>query len=500
MQLNEARGCQRVSIDRSDLFRLVAEMALLQSRVAAASHQPYEALLFARFGVKIYEQTWSILERRSSQTEENGYSLAKEAAGHSVMGSLSNSILSEQSSTFSSCIQSENIYSASFWPMTPRLLDGLLLLSSHYCHASLAQQANYYLDKARKIAEATRSSYWRGLVSAAHCQFHFRSGNLQQAAALIDVAQAAPTLIDLASLTKRTQVAAVNLRLGNCQAASKTFLALKTNFRSLRTRKEVDRLYQQSLTASDQLDAVVASVERLSLGRATKTTDPKAQISAMSSSSRLNVAKPRMSLQQSPEPPDTLPDKDVLPLLLAEGHLCQEQAMASVASDQVDLATSLLEESETLPLDDQSTILQALAHADINLRRGLQNLVAHPVLSIVAESTIAYPSVIRPDRSPETSTGRDDVPRTGRQTRIRKPAARSKHEAHSIEDRYSLLLQVAQKKIVSILKLAQKASSIALLHHMLDLLSRIMITLSALPASTHPPSVSSLLLVFVSGN
>ena len=500
MQLNEARGCQRVSIDRSDFLKLIAEMGLLQSRIAAARHQPYEALLFARLGVKIYEQIWSVLERRSPQTEENGCSLADEAAGDSVTGSLSNLILSEQSSTFSSCTQSESLYSASFWPVTPRLLDGLLLLSSRYCHASLGQQASYYLDKARKIAEATCSNYWRGLVNAAQCQFHFRSGNLQQATALIDVARANPTVLDLASLTMQTQVAAINLRLGNCQAASETFFALNNSLKSLRTSKQVDRLFRKSVAANDQLDALVASVGKMNIGRGTKNTDHKAQTSAVSSRSRLNVARPRINLQQSPETSDTLPDDDVLPLLLAEGRLCHEQAMASVASDHLDLATSLLEESETLSLDDQSTILQALVRADINLRRGLQDLVTHPVLSIVTESTIAYPSVIRQDRSPETSAARDNVPRRGRQTQTKKPIVRSKHNAHSIEEKYGQLLQAAQKQIVNILKLAQKASSIALLHHMLDLLSRTMINLSALPASSHPSSVSSLFLVFVSGN
>lgn len=475
-------------------------MALLQSRIAAASHQPYEALLFARFGVKIYEQIWSILERRSSQAEENGCSPADGATSDSVTGSLSHLSLSEQSSTFSSCTQSESLYSASFWPVTPRLLDGLLLLSSRYCHVSLGQQASYYLDKARKIAEATRSNCWRGLVNAAQCQFHFRSGNLQQATALIDTVQAIPTVTDLASLKMQAQVAAVNLRLGNCHAASSTFLALNDILRSLRTRKEVDRLIRQPVAADDQLCALVASVGKMNLGRATKTTEYKAQISAISPRSRLNVATPRMSLQQSPETSEIISDSDVLPLLQAESRSYHEQAMASVAIDHLDLATSLLEGSETLPLDDQSTILQTLVRADIDLRRSLQQLMTHPVLSIVAESTIAYPSMIRPDRSPETSTARDKVPRTGRQTQTRKPAARSKHNPPSIEDKYGQLLQAVQKKIVSILKLAQKASSIALLHHMLDLLSRTMITLSALPASTHPSSVSSLFLVFVSGN
>lgn len=500
MQLNEARGCQRVLIDRSEFFGLVAEMALLQSRSAAASHQPYEALLFARFGVKIYEQIWSILERRSSRAEELERSLADEAASESITGSLSNLNVSEQSSTFSSCTQSERLYSASFWPVTPRLLDGLLLLSSRYAHASLGPQASYYLDKAQRIAEATHSNYWRGLVNAAQCQFHFRSGNLQQATAVIDVAQASPTVTDLASLTMQAHVAAVNLKIGNFQGASKAFLSLKGMLRSLRTRKEVNRLSRQPVAASGQIDALVASVGKMDLGRAMKTTNEKAQISATSSKSRSNVAKPRVSLQQSPESSDTIPDCDVLPLLRAERHSCYEQAMASVATDHLDLATSLLEESDTFSPDDQSRILQALVRAEINLRRGLQHLVTHPVLSMFAESAISHPSVIRLDRNLEASTATDNVPRSGRQMQTRKAVVRTKQNAHSIEEQYCQLLQAAQKHVVNILKLAQKASSIALLHHMLDLLSRTMITLNALPASSHLSSVSSLFLVFVTGN
>ena len=197
---------------------------------------------------------------------------------------------------------------------------------------------------------------------------------------------------------------------------------------------------------------------------------------------------------------DELMLTDVIPLNNMKGDLLRLSAFADVSQGSLEAAASQLNNASTLIFRQQEAVVQGLLNAQLNLRRGLQQLVGDPIYSVIPESTICCPAAmvsdeprILPKSPPQKSSRSAKNPPS--KVASKKVIPRDKATA----DNHSQHLPLAQKYLSDIYKVAKKYSSTSTVHTITETLGKILTMLSALPSAQAKGSCSSHFIAYILG-
>lgn len=489
----EAENTHSLSLrDRSRLAQMLAEATYVHSLTATANGNLFDALLFARQNVKLNYQAWAILEHRHAKPVSSAYPDTSESDDTSVENQMSK--LSLANSQLLSAQVAPRV--AVFWSIVPRLFQSLVHLSQLFAHEGLLPEAQYYAEQSRKIADAVQAVRLRGQALALLGNYLTRKGEVKQGIDLLRQAEKASLGLQndqyMASLymymaENHAMRRETDSEAGASDAAAKILeLLMKVSF--------IEGLNYQSTTEH----SLEVAIDQLSLSEAPPTRRPRTQrrIPNKPSASTTSV-KTKLSISTR----ETKTIADTLLLSRMKGRSLRQRAHAAIRGNKLDLAASLLSEATETASISEDRILLAMAKGHLFLRKAQEKMVADPIFCVLPESTVSHPSLRKrqettmQERSSKENQSASPAKKVTAKGSLRKPKqAQMLHPSDILE-----LLNLTQESLVSVSNLAKKMCSTATIHTMTDVLTKTLMTLSAITLSQPKTTTNPSFVVYAMG-
>ena len=492
--LENKQDC-RSSTDRMDFYVLKADTDLIHSTMAAADGNIFEALLFARLGVKGYRQVWSVLRRRQAVSHAAHEKVSKSCQDGSVREGFSTPSITDLSAT-KPPIEHVASKSTVLWNLVPRLFNSLIVLCSRFAYAGLYLETKFHLDEARKIAEEINIPYLLAQHLALDTVYSIGGGNAKLPEALLRQAQSSigRFQIDPDAVVLNAQLTKLEIELGYRENIMDAFDSAKRRLRDMKARTNCTHLLPHSLVVND----VAKQLDNLSVQD--KDHNSRCQANAcVAAKSRSKISKSQIETQNPHIALGNQVDVETQALSRAEGEVYREQAIAALNFGEFEMSSNVLEEACDKPRKPHDTILQAVLLADINLRKGIQELALHPTFNILPESAVSHPSICRSGKALDKHKIDRRIQGHARQPKQASSKMPTRNPEVAAEEKYLQLLRFSRHSLVGVLGLAQRAASTSALHHFLDVLSRTTIILTSLPTSSLSSPIPSAFVTFATG-
>ncbi|KAK3638493.1 separin protein [Elasticomyces elasticus] len=144
------------------------------------------ALVAAKRAVRLLNATWTAIEHSNtngdtSSSMRNELPEASEPETNTLSSGVSKLRLNLKASSESTSSAVRTDKGASFWMLVPLLCRAMMHLSDMYAHNGLFAEANYYSERAVKIAESVQSAIWLSRVQTHRSKLIMLAGRLEDA-------------------------------------------------------------------------------------------------------------------------------------------------------------------------------------------------------------------------------------------------------------------------------------------------------------------------------
>ena len=486
---------------RSNLVRIYADAAHVYSLLASARGCVQEALLYARHSVQLYYRAWATLEVTSKRiagrkptacpievTESDVETSSLSAASCGGIGAMP--IMSTTH---------ESLNSTAFWTLVPRLFEGLMTLSQLFDHQGKLQEAEHYVEQARKIAGAVRASHSVGQCLALAADYQTRRGDIEQGFMLLQRA------------TGITSSAQQDRRYATLQCVVSNAHALRCEWRdgdaALSRAKQTleDLMAPQFVHALTYVTPPVLSLESQMSRMSLKEPPPMKEVQR-----KRRVPMKGFSVRKTVEQKDSEGQSEktlateCFPLLRLQGKIMRQQSSNAMRQKDLVNATLLLTEAGKHPGDQQDIVSQELRAAQVLLCQGLEQMSADAVFCVLPESTISHPATSYSERAvikqlPESYLGgvstSPNSKRSPAKSSLRKIARTRAQQCCDFTD----LLKQARDAVCSIQHLAMATSSTATIHTISDVVGKTVMMLTAACPTEAKGHASSTFAVYCMG-
>ena len=371
---------------------LHAKRSLLQSQFLLATGQAGGALATSKQCVKCLNGMWSAIERTTKEGKTKSIGELNEEPGpepESIGEGIAKLRLTERNTQEVSADEG-----AAFFPLLRVITQALMQLSDTYAHHGSFNEADYYSERATKVAEAM------GCASiVTQCQTH-RSCLLVRAGRLAEAELSLALIED--SIKEANSLATVDLL---CARA-----ALCTQERGL---QEALQLYKKAYDVleglmSGDIDAQTDSMLRCDAAKAPSTACEK---SAIKSDARVKI--PRGSRIKAPiaratKAPSNTGKRSVQAMIEPARHGTYRYSLLQKRQTEISRSKALLqlrlrESMDVLPTEsDQpgapvaASSLNRLVHFHDLMAQALAALQKDIILHIVPSSALSFPALTQP--------------------------------------------------------------------------------------------------------
>ncbi|KAK5723968.1 separin protein [Elasticomyces elasticus] len=144
------------------------------------------ALAAAKRAVRLLNATWTAIEYSNTNGDtsspmHNELPEASEPETNTLSSGVSKLRLNPKASSESTQSAVRSDKGAGFWTLVPLLCRALMHLSDMYAHSGLFAEANYYSERAVKIAESVQSAIWLSRVQTHRSKLMMLAGRLEDA-------------------------------------------------------------------------------------------------------------------------------------------------------------------------------------------------------------------------------------------------------------------------------------------------------------------------------
>lgn len=466
---------------RSKLVRIYADASHVYSLLASARGCVTEALLYARHSVQLNYRAWATLEATAKRLT------SRKPTGCSVDGTESDA--ESRSLSAAPCegigampivsTTHESLNSAAFWTLVPRLFQGLINLSRLFDHQGKVQEAEYYVEQARKIAGAVRASCLTGQYLGVAGDYQIRRGEVEQGLALLQMATGMVTGAQQDRHHATLQCVISNAHALRCEwrSADAALIKGKQTLEDLMAADFVRSLNCMA-TADIELESQMRS---LSLKEASPVKDlpRKRRIPMKGSSVKKPIAQKALKAQA-----ESIPVTEYLPLLQIQGKIMRQQSFNAIRQKDLVKATLLLSESGKRPGNQQDIVLQELRAAQVLLCQGLEQMSADAVFCVLPDSTISHPATTCGERAgnrqhPESHIGGANSTLSSKRSPTKSSSRRiAKAQTPQCRGFIDILMQ-ARDAICTVQPLATAISSTAVIHTLSDIVGKTVMMLTA---------------------
>lgn len=469
---------------------MLADMAHVQSSLAAAKGQFPKALLLSRKSVKLNRRAWATMERSRSKAPIPNSTKPSEGPIGTLTDSISELSISKPQAVPTNYAALKGV---SFWPLVPRLFRGLGHLSQIYAHEGLLSEARYYCEQGQKIAEAVNAE---SLISQSFAQlgnYLVRSGSPEQGAKLLEQAQQTTF-----SLQRDKHFAALQLHLASMHLSQEqgrlgesAAVLCEQTLDTLMSADYVDSLFHQA-PVDKSLDVQMNELTLQANGPARPQT--KRRLPAKRPGS-----KPVAEAKLADPANKTGAASEISTLSRLKGDVLRQRALAAMCGRSPDSALPLLVEAAIHLELAQDYVSHEVLAARLHLRLGLERMVGDPVFGVLSESTVSHPSTKslgdRFERSPQKINNITPPRKQPLKASVRKARrSRSPLPADFIES-----LHHAQDGINKICMLATTVGTTTNIHSMADIMAKTLTMLSAITSSKPCNGTSSTFVVYMTG-
>ena len=446
-----------------------ARLSQTVSAIALAMHERSKALYHAKRASFMLARSWKLLEK------SNGISFlnSKETTGSDI--SVDSSDANIRNQTSQKVLDSHGLSGfTSFWRIVRPIFDGYLWLSGFLADEGLLLEAQYYTDQAKNISKCVGSNCLITISQFFNQSICARSEltgacQLSERGAFPDLTidsvsgEMALMLVRLSGMSiTRTSVLNIDLlKKLHGMLVAETPVSLCLNEQGKTTDDLTNGLANMSLSGKNP--------QGTRKGKGSKYKDKKQKIFK----EPLATANQDSDMEQARFRAEQL-----------QGHVLRLEAAGLLRKNKLQQADNVLNQADVLLKDTAGTIAQAMCTTEMHLLCALKSLDLDPVLGILAESTIASPSIV-----PKPIKGNAVIPKASQTNRRQKSTAPAACQDQIPQ--YSISMKGALDAIAPLPTLAQSASSTATVHSISDIMVKELMLASVVCPSKDPLYIGS---------
>ncbi|KAL4862311.1 hypothetical protein BDV12DRAFT_179010 [Aspergillus spectabilis] len=427
--------------------RLVADVALMRSRLSFSQGSIKDALYFAKLSVRLNCRIWAKVEKLAQKKQEKA-TTGDTSELEIVVEGMAKLEVSRTSSTYSQ--------GAPFWPHIGSHHSSLLNLANLSAHHGLFQDAIYYGEQALKINKSLNANV-RLIASQAQLGSHWiLGGHFTEGQELLnsakELSEQLENSIELVSL--KISLAALHRAEGD----------YRSEYRSLREAERLTSgLFEPEPAQTSTLPELEEKMDKLRIRPKSRSTRQPATTATRRTRSGTSSARSTPKPQPTQETP-----VDSNTFSHVKSEILRQQAACFRAQREFEKASSLLTDARKLAVTRDSKISVHISESEHLLAEAIRHFATHAVYCVLPESTISLPSLQSPSR-PASEASSDKS--TTRRTRAAIRGTRSK--ATPATEDFSVMLSKAGDCLNEIFHTATHLGSTLDSHSASRLMSRI---------------------------
>jgi separase len=382
-------GTQRLG---SSQTKFLCQSAFLNSRSELERGNLNAAVFHAKHCVKLSSQIWAGMQRtlghdRLRKQQESNESTLDSLVDEFSSINISNGATSERSAC----------RGAAFWRYVSIHCEALVHLSSLLANCGLYQDAVYYADQAQHVAQAVDSPFYVFIASTLLLAHLRKGGDVDTSQETVRMRQPLPEAdhTSISVISTCVYLAEASISAGEFTAASEA-IEEATQRLSMIGPGHITAPATTSETDESSSKPVVRTSTRPKSKSRAKTVDKSAQIAA-----KANSARPRGKERRIPAL-ETIAKEE--PTLLVTSAKFQTtinvlKAHIMLSSGEGQDALSVLAECKDISSFRPDFIRRRLIEARTILNEFFESVSADAVHCVLAETTIAFPSLQRKDQA-----------------------------------------------------------------------------------------------------
>lgn len=463
---------------RTDMNRLVADAYYVSSRAASERGLLKEALKCAKKCVKVNYRIWADLEGRTNK---------RKTTQHFDSGDTETDLMNSTTSALSGLtLQPSPVISMThdclngpaFWSLVPSLYRGLKNLSQLFSHLGMFQEATYYADQVRKIAEAINAKPLMLDVMTISAEIQVRGGQLERGKELIEEGREQITKNEKSKIMVLLHCLEGRLYSlqGDLESAEVEFLHAERALEIITDPtfiNKLDTLQNAENNLETQLDKLSlrtsSAPKSTAAPRKSKRTQPDKDKNGKTKG-KSGIAGPSKASAECSE------------LLSLRGDVFRLRAAIKLLQRKSDMTSSLLSQAATCPMSKQNTVVQCIALSKQLLLQSLEAMAADAVFCVLEDSTISFPSIVNSVKRSQ-NTGINLSPGNNFDTSLeRSPRSYQRHVSRTKktgQHGFIDMLGDAREGLLEVLSMAAKLCSTSTVRTMSSVLSNATMLLAA---------------------
>ncbi|KAL4967712.1 C50 family peptidase [Aspergillus stella-maris] len=433
--------------------RLVADAALLSSRLSFAQGSIKDALYFAKLSVRLNCRIWAKVEKLAQKKQEKLTSGDNSELEIVVDGMAKLEV--SRTSTYSQ--------GAPFWPHIGSHHSSLLHLANLSAHHGLFQDAIYYGEQAMKINKSLNANV-RLIASQAQLGSHWiLGGHVAEGQELLNSAKKISE-----QLESSVELVSLQLSLAALQRAEGDY---RNEYRTLRGAEKLVSTFFNTGSAKDAVDVpeLEEQMKKMQIRPKSRSTRQTAAAATRRTRSGTTSRSATTSARSTPKPPPSVEAStvDSNSLFDIRSEILRQQATSLRAQRDFEKASDLLTDARKFAVTRDSKISVHLGESEHLLADAIRNFAGHAVYCVLPESTISLPSLQPSSPGSESSSSKS----TSRRTRAPNRGTRAK--AQPATEDFSVMLSKAGDCLNDIFHTATHLGSTLDSHSASRLMSRI---------------------------
>jgi separase len=385
--------------------RVLADACYVRSLVSEKLGHHKEAARYAKQCVILNRRIWAALESRSTPAS------APPAANSSTDGSKAafdplSSLRDSKGAPLVTSLTHETLNGPRFWPLIPRLYQGLMQQSHVFANQGLLQEAVHVAEQAEKVAAAVSARSLLVENASRRAEYWAYSGR-------VDKAQKALQLPDEYLVQKHVCLVAYHLASASIshltaefQDESAAYGAIESLLKELRSPSFMKKFMTSSIGLED-LAEKLASVT-LEAADAKKKPPTRAVRGRKPVSKPVPKAAPKAAPRKrkaaatsvpAEKPPAEVASEAGSVLSTLQAEALRRRALMHLAQEEIAKAFDLLNQAQVIELNAESNVSHQWVSYKATLLQSMSQLAADFTFNTLPESTIAFPAVRVKDRT-----------------------------------------------------------------------------------------------------
>ncbi|KAF2747521.1 hypothetical protein M011DRAFT_467584 [Sporormia fimetaria CBS 119925] len=472
--------------------RILADAYYIHSMLAGHTGNHKEAARHAKQCVSLNRRIWAALENKAASTTTAGVESGSSNMAFDPLSSIRN----EKGQPLITSLTHAALDGPSFWPLVPRLYQGLMLQSSVYAQQGLLQEAVYVAEQAGKVATAVNA---RSLVvdnASRRAEYWVHGGRSDKARTTLALAEGCLPHQHVFAAGYHSALARICHSDEQYDEELAAYDTLESSLKELSSPSFIKSLGSLS-SGIDDLTEGMAKVSLAKEGPAKKVTAKQTRVRKPAAPKVTKPAgrAPRKApgkAAQTDRASTVNTAEDCLAIATLRAEVERRKALVKLMQEEVSEAFELLSHAQSLEKGGEPSLSQHWISFKAGLVKSMELIEANLDFNTLPESTIAFPAVRPKQAKPSPAV----VPKRAKSTSS-KGGRGAKGKQPAKKDFIATLLE-ARERLVQAHQVSARIGSSASFQQISSSLAHVTVLLSAVSNGDFEGSVHPLYSAYMS--